>query len=200
MKKLFFFLTSFLLSFSVADSTLTKEERDVVVKYFKESKEAFLNDVKDLSDTQLNFKSAPDRWSIAECIEHIAIAEGTLMNFLQKNVQLPLDSVKRPATKVADEAIWPFVTDRSKKRSAPEFLKPSNKFKNSQEAIQAFIEQRDKNIQYVETTNDDLRNHFMPHALGMLDDYQQLIVIAAHSRRHSLQIEEVKADPDFPKK
>jgi len=92
------------------------------------------------------------------------------------------------------------VPDRSTKRTAPEFLKPSGKFKNSEEAIKAFVEQRDKNIEYIQTTNDDLRNHFLPHGtLGLLDDYQWLLVISAHSRRHTLQIEEVKADPNFPK-
>lgn len=200
MKKLAFLSAVIFLSFSTTDTTLTKEERDVAVKYFKESKEIFLNDVKGLSEAQLNFKASPEKWSVAQCIEHIAIAESKLMEIVQTNLKQSSDSVKKPGTKVADTDIWPFVTDRSKKRIAPEFLQPSDTFKNSDDAIKTFVSRRDKNIEYVETTNDDLRNHFMPHALGMLDDYQWMIVIAAHSRRHTLQIEEVKADPNFPKK
>ncbi|MBS1600313.1 MAG: DinB family protein [Bacteroidetes bacterium] len=189
-----------LIFFSFSTDTITKKERDAAIKYFKESKDIFLNDIKDLSDVQLNFKTSPERWSVAECIEHIAIAEDAFMEIIQEDLKQPVDSSKTPKERIADDAVWPFVTDRSKKRTTPEFLKPSNKFKTTDEAIKAFIERRDKNMNYVNTTNDDLRSHFMPHALGMLDDYQWLIVIAAHCRRHTLQIEEVMADPNFPKK
>jgi hypothetical protein len=200
MKKLFLLLPVIILSFSAADSALTKEEREVAIKYMKETKEGFLNDVKGLSETQLNFKTSPDRWSVAQCIEHIAIAENALMGLIQNNQKQPADPSKRPEVKATDTDVWTKVTDRSRKGTAPEFLKPSGKFKNSEEAVKAFVEQRDKNIEYVQTTNDDLRDHFMPHpAIGPIDDYQWLILIAAHSRRHTLQIEEVKADPGFPK-
>jgi hypothetical protein len=200
MKKIFLLLPVIFLSFSVADKSLSKEERETAIKYFKETKEGFLNDVKGLSEAQLNFKSSPERWSVAECIEHIAIAEGALMGLVQNNEKQPVDSSKRSQVKATDADVMAKVPDRSTKRIAPEFLKPSGKFKNSEEAIKAFVEQRDKNIEYVQTTTNDLRNHFLPHSsLGLLDDYQWLLVISAHSRRHTLQIEEVKADPNFPK-
>ena len=55
-------------------------------------------------------------------------------------------------------------------------------------------------MDYVRTTNDDLRDHFGPHpTLGTLDGYQWILLISAHSERHTKQIEEVKADPNFPK-
>ena len=200
MKKLFFLLPVIFLGFSAADTTLTKEERETAIKYMKETKEGFLNDVKGLSEAQLNFKAAPERWSIAQCMEHIAIAENALMGLIQDNQKKPADLSKRSEVKVTDADLLAKVTDRSRKGTAPEFLKPSNKFKNSEETIKAFVEQRDKNMEYIQTTNDDLRDHFMPHpAIGMLDDYQWVLLIAAHSRRHTLQIEEVKTDPNFPK-
>jgi len=55
-------------------------------------------------------------------------------------------------------------------------------------------------MDYVSTTNDDLRDHMGPHpVLGPLDAYQWILLISAHSERHTKQIEEVKADPNFPK-
>jgi hypothetical protein len=33
-----------------------------------------------------------------------------------------------------------------------------------------------------------------------MDAYEWLIFMSAHTKRHTLQIEEVKADPKFPKK
>jgi hypothetical protein len=200
MKKLFLLLPVIILSFSAADTTLTKEEREAAINHLKETKEGFLNDVKGLSEAQLNFKTSPERWSVAQCIEHIALAENSIMGLVQNNQKQPADPSKHSEVKTTDADVWARVTDRSHKATAPEFLKPSNKFKNSEEAVKAFVEQRDKNIEFVQTTNEDLRDHFMPHpALGPLDDYQWILLIAAHSRRHTLQIEEVKADPGFPK-
>ncbi len=50
-------------------------------------------------------------------------------------------------------------------------------------------------------TQDDLRAHSAPHpVLKTIDAYQWLLLLSAHSARHAAQIEEVKADPNFPKK
>ena len=55
-------------------------------------------------------------------------------------------------------------------------------------------------MDYIRTTNDDLRDHFYSHPVfGPLDGYQWLLLLSAHSARHTEQIEEVKADPSFPK-
>jgi uncharacterized damage-inducible protein DinB len=202
MKKLLLLLPAvFFLSFSRTGSTLSKAERDYAVKYMNETKETLMRGVKGLSEAQLNFKAAPDRWSIAQCLEHIAISENALIGFMQStSLKQAADSSKKAEIKVSDEDILKKITDRSRKATAPDFLQPSGKFKTSEEALNTFVEQRNKNIEYIKSTNDDLRNHFMQHpALGTIDDYQWILVIAAHSRRHTLQIEEVKSDPNFPK-
>ncbi|MCI0750312.1 MAG: DinB family protein, partial [Flammeovirgaceae bacterium] len=62
---------------------------------------------------------------------------------------------------------------------------------------------RDGNIKYVNKTSEDLRNHFFTfpvEAIGTLDSYQLFIFMAGHTKRHTLQIEEVKGNPNFPKK
>src|SRR5436309_163468 len=69
-------------------------------------------------------------------------------------------------------------------------------------AMQQFIASRAHTIEYIKTTKDDLRDHFFDHpvpAIGTLDAYQWIMLISGHSRRHTLQILEVKADPNFPK-
>jgi hypothetical protein len=52
---------------------------------------------------------------------------------------------------------------------------------------------------FVGTTNDDLRDHVVVLPFGSFDSYQMILFMAAHSNRHTQQIEEVKADPNFPK-
>ena len=44
-----------------------------------------------------------------------------------------------------------------------------------------------------------LRAHQADSPLGKLDGYEWVLLIAAHSDRHTKQMMEVKADPNFPK-
>lgn len=63
----------------------------------------------------------------------------------------------------------------------------------------SFEDARATNMHYISTTKDDLRDHFFDHpAFGTLDGYQWLLLISATQPAHGA-IEEVKADPDFPK-
>lgn len=47
-----------------------------------------LDATKDLSPAQWNFKSAPDRWSVAECMEHIAAAEDFIRGMVVEKVMV----------------------------------------------------------------------------------------------------------------
>ena len=112
----------------------------------------------------------------------------------------PAAPAKRDPVKGKDEMILERVPLRSHKAQAPEFLKPTNRWATREELVAAFEKSRSATIDYVRSTNDDLRDHFGLHpTLGTLDAYQWILLISAHSERHTKQIEEVKADPNFPK-
>jgi len=52
----------------------------------------------------------------------------------------------------------------------------------------------------MQNTQDALHDHVMDHpAAGPLDAYAWMLLVSAHSERHTAQINEVKADPKFPK-
>ena len=90
--------------------------------------------------------------------------------------------------------------DRSHKAQAPEMLRPTGRWATEAELTKVFEESRKANMDYIRTTNDDLRDHFFSHPVfGPMDGYQWLLLLSAHSGRHTEQIEEVKADPNFPK-
>jgi uncharacterized damage-inducible protein DinB len=178
------------------------EERQAAIKYLEETRQKVLDSLKDLSDAQWKFKSAPDRWSAAEVAEHIAVSEETLLGLVTERVmKSPAAPEKKEAAKNKDELVRNSVTNRSVKVQAPEMLRPTNRFKTLEETIKAFNASRDKTIEYVKTTQDDLRSHFAPHPIFKdLDGYQWLLLLSGHSERHSLQIIEVRSDPNFPKK
>ncbi|HMD18194.1 MAG TPA: DinB family protein [Terriglobales bacterium] len=184
-----------------APTTLSAEERAAALTSLQATHDAFLKSIAGLSEKQWRFKPAPDRWSVAEVAEHIAVSESTLLGLVQtKFMMSPADPSKRAEVAGKDQIIMEKVPDRSRKAQAPEFLKPTNRWATEAELTKAFDDSRKATMDYIRTTNDDLRDHFGPHPLlGTLDAYQWILLISAHSERHTKQIEEVKADPNFPK-
>ena len=92
------------------------------------------------------------------------------------------------------------IESREKKIQTSEPFKPENTpFKSAAEALESFQTNRTKLIEYVKTTDDDLRNHVGTMPFGQVDCYQMILFIGGHSNRHTQQIEEVMADPGFPK-
>ena len=192
---------SFVTSAQTA-GTLTKEDRKSASKYLDETRKKFLDSIKGLSEAQWKFKSALDRWSVAEVAEHIALSEDMLFNIATvQAMKSPATPEKMAGSKAKDETLMKMVVNRTTKAQAPEPLKPTNKWATQAELVKAFNASRANTKKFVQTSNADLRAHFMPHPLlKELDAYQWLLLLASHSERHTLQILEVKADPNFPKK
>ena len=185
-----------------AKSTLTEDERKVAVAYLEDTRKKFLDSVQGLSEAQWKFKSAADRWSIAEVAEHIAVSEEMILGLITQQVmKSPAAPEKKESVKGKETMLRQMLTDRSKKAQAPEMLKPTNRWATQAELVKAFQASRDNTVKYVQTTQDDLRSHFAPHPVFKdLDAYQWLFLLSGHSERHTDQIKEVKADPNFPKK
>ena len=79
-------------------------------------------------------------------------------------------------------------------------LKPVNKWATKDALVKDFNAARDKTIEFVKTTKEDLRAHAAPHpVLKTLDTHQWVLLIGGHSERHTLQIEEVKTAAGYPK-
>lgn len=201
MKKLLVLvLTLGLFSFTLNDP-LSEKDRKFVLAYFNEVKDRLNNDIKGLSDEQLNWKAADSVWSIANCIEHMAISEKNLTEYAMASLKESADPSKKTELKHTDEAIMKMITDRSFKAKAPEGFRPTGQFGSAKDALKAFNERRDANLSFLKSTQEDLRNHFVPHPfLGTIDTYQMMLFMNAHTLRHTLQVEEVKANPAFPKK
>jgi hypothetical protein len=108
-----------LCSAAVRAQELTQADKEKALQLLETRKKVALDATKDLAPAQWNFKSAPDRWSLAECM-----------------------------------------------------LKDT----------------------------PGLRDHAVDRPVGTKwDAYEFILLIGAHSERHTKQIQEVKADPNFPK-
>lgn len=199
MKKLMMvFVMLAMVSFTVEDSTLTDAERLVAMTEMTSTHDHFFEVLDGLSEAELNFKSSPESWSIAECAEHIAISEGSFFDMIQGTLKTPADPSRRLEVKMTDEQVLAMVVDRSKKVKTQAPFEPTGKFGSYDATIKEFKTKRIDNIRYVAYTKDDLRNHYAEFPFGVLDSYQVLLFMSAHTERHVLQMKEVMADEDFP--
>ena len=185
-----------------ADQTLTQAERDHAIAELESSRKVFLEATSGLSEAQWNFKPAPDRWSIAECAEHIGVTETFILNLItEQALKGPAEPEKRALVQGKDSSLMTMVVDRTAKFKAPEAIQPTRRWATSGEITKNVVENRTRTIDFVSTTQEDLRDHFMDHPVfKTLDTYQWILLTSGHMRRHTAQILEVKADPNFPKR
>ncbi len=203
-------------------SALTKDDRAFGVRYLKETRQQLLDAISGLSEAQMSFKAGADKWSVAEITEHIINAENAVFSVVTQQVMkspLPAELqslikqrlMKSPVAAngqgsggllVKDQAVILTTTNRTaRKFQAPEPVKPRGAFTAKADLISQFDKARSRSIAFVETTTDDLRGHMAEHwVLGMLDAYQWMLFMTAHSERHIAQINEVKSHPNFPSK
>jgi DinB superfamily len=177
---------------------VTQAEKDRALQYLETTKKGVLDATKGLSEAQWNFKAAPDRWSVAQVMEHIAAAEDYIRGALKEKVMMAPAGEPGRDVKKTDEAVLAMVPDRTTKVQAPEPLVPTNRFGSPSDSVKHFVESRATTEEFLKTTTG-LREHVTDSPMGKLDGYEFVLLIAAHSERHTKQINEVKADPNFPK-
>ncbi len=188
------------LTFAIAARAqeVSPAEKEKALAYLESTKKDVLDATKDLSPAQWSFKAAPDRWSIAECMEHIAAAEDYIRGAIENGV-MKAPAVPGRDIAAIDAGIIANVPERKTKVQAPEAIKPTNRFGSPQAAIDHFVESRTTTENFLKTT-PGLRDHAADSPNGQKwDAYEFILLIAAHSERHTNQIKEVKADPAYPK-
>jgi DinB superfamily len=185
----------------IAAAPLTEADRAALVTELQASHQEVVETVKTLSPEQLAFKPAPDRWSVAECLEHISNTEVALFGYIANKVLATPAATDEAKQKAAgkDNSVMKMVTDRTARFQAPAEIRPSGKYATREAVLQAFADGRKKTLEFVKTTQQDLRGHVLKGAVGEMDGYQWLLYLSGHTRRHLAQIKEVMASPGFPK-
>ncbi len=199
MKKIILPLILVLFSLTTTGQTI-KEDKKAAIKEMKNSSKALKKAIKGLSEAQLNFKSTPESWSVAECVEHITISEHTIIGMYDGALKEKADPSKRSEVKLTDDKLMGMMRDRSGKVKTPKAFEPSGKYGSYKETLAAFCAKRKSNINALKKTDADLRNLYAQSPFGTIDALQVMLFISSHSERHIAQIEEVKSSADFPVK
>ena len=177
---------------------LTSGERQEGVSQLERTRSGVVEATKGLSEAQWKDKPAPDRWSVAEVLEHIVVSEEALIEgAMKKALETPKVQGDRDVQS-GDKLILKAIPDRSQKFKAPESMVPTGRW-TPQETLARFLKTRSGTIDIMKNTAE-LRDHVLDSPLGQpLDAYQWLLFISAHSDRHTKQMLEVKADPGLLK-
>src|SRR5690606_15372078 len=103
--------------------------------------------------------------------------------------------------KAKDEDIIKGINDRSFKAKATDDITGKNQLSNAAEALDVLQNDRKMILAYLDGVQEsELRNHISDSPFGPVDAFQSFLFIAGHTSRHTLQIEEIKAHENFPKK
>jgi hypothetical protein len=180
---------------------LMQSERDRAMSHLHATRKQILDAISGLSGAQWNFKAGPDRWSVAETVEHIVLSEQLLMAMGRKAAAVAPPQPDAKVSTLKDEQVMAMLVDRSQKFQAPEQIRPSGKWPTLDAMAAEFRARRDSTIEFIQTTDVHARAIPLRHpVLGQLDLYQWTLLISGHSERHLLQIRETMADLGFPKR
>jgi hypothetical protein len=180
--------------------TLTPAERKELADALARSAALLLAAGNQLSAEQWGWKSHPDRWSIAECFEHVAIVEKLVLYQVRKmapDATVSSDELQRVSAR--DAEILRTGRSRATKWEAPRLARPTGQFQSLAEFEGPFRALRDLSLELIATTQAPLHAIIKAHpALGEMNGYQWLLFIALHCERHAEQAQEVRRDPGFP--
>jgi hypothetical protein len=189
-----------------ADLKLNSSDLEQGRLYLQQTRNYVIGATKGLSDAQWKFKPAPDRWSIAEMVEHMVLAQDLALGPVREQLaQAP--AAAEVNAKQVDTLVLDRMPDRLVKFQAPDILKPTGRWTHAQ-AFERLLKNYAALNDYLEST-PDLREHAIAAppieavskgTVHTMDGYQWLLAIAGHVERHTKQILEVKADPNFPAK
>ena len=183
---------------------LTPAERERAALFLQQTQSGVLGAIRGLSDAQWRF-SIPERWSIAQIVEHIVF----VIDRVSVHIREQLTNAPAPPErdyKLIDEIIIHQFPTRLIKFPAPPFAIPSGRFESCREALSMVATSYAGLSAFLESTLD-LREHvlesFPLKALtggkyDLMDGYQWILAAAAHTERHTKQILEIRADPQFP--
>jgi hypothetical protein len=180
---------------SPAAGAMTELERQRLVAHLETTAAWLVDEVSGLTTDQVEFRSAPNAWTIAQVIEHLVIVAPIYWQDLQAALE-KAPSDRRSSMADAD-VLW-YGIDRTRREQAIPTERPKGERQDLRAALDAYRKHHDRLLQYVRTTRDDLRGHIVLRQ--GCDAYQWALLISTHEQRHILQIREIKADPKFPKR
>src|SRR5438067_1098609 len=168
--------------------TPTLESTDLVQvrEYFDYTRSRVADVTTSLSDAQWRFKPAPDRWSIAEILEHMVIVHERFLGPIREQLaQAPAPPPERDHEQV-DALVPEKIPYRTIRVKAPDYIQPTGLW-TLPAALDRLFRNYERLTAFIEST-PDLRQHLLDApplrivtngAFDKMDGYQWALTVAA---------------------
>jgi uncharacterized damage-inducible protein DinB len=166
---------------------------------YLDSERTALREAVELVPTDLRDKEpGPDRWSVAQVLQHLVIIEKRISMGMTKWVADAKAAGVGPeaaTSSVLNSLDLALIADRSRRRNAPEEVRPDGKL----DAATAWttLEQTRAALRGAVMPGDGLAlgEVIQPHSvLGPINIYQWLLFVGSHEVRHTAQVREIAAE------
>ncbi len=149
---------------------------------FIHTREKLISLLRDFNDYELNTAPVLGGWTVAQVVEHLAVAE---VNF----IGLVENAMQQKQIGHAEEKDFSIVRDRSVKMKAQQ--EPSTVHRNAEDCIKMLQNSRNATEAFL-NENKYIERYVVFHPrFGDIPANSIFILIAEHERRHIEQIEEV---------
>jgi PelA/Pel-15E family pectate lyase len=173
---------------------LAEPDRQRLVAHLEMTAAWLADEVSGLTAAQVQFRRAPGAWTIVEVVDHLVVVGPIYWKDLQAAIEEPAGG--RTSQMTDADVLW-YGIDRSWREQAIPTELPAGRVRDVAAALDEFRTHHNRLLQYIRTTRDDLRRHYVRRQRS--DAYQWALLISTHVQRHILQIREIKADPKYPK-
>ena len=164
-------------------------EKAGILQELATGRDAFLEALRGLPEGLAAINSGSGRWSVVQCVEHVAVSEDFLLSRIipAQSSGAPVVNQKREAAILARGA------DRATPVISPEVGRPRGRFATLADAVGSFLATCEQTVRFIEACGEDLRARPMTHPLlGPINCHEALLLIAVHARRHASQIREIR--------
>jgi len=168
-----------------------------VFDYLVTARAHLADSVRTVPERARDARIEPDRWSVAEILEHVARVNQSIARLITKRVTEAKDK-GLAADAETTSILWTLdvmrVLDRRERVEAVEALQPADRL--SAEAAWQAVERADAAVQDAVIAADGLALATIAHPhrqLGPLNLYQWVAFAAAHEFRHAAQIRDLAA-------
>ena len=163
--------------------------------------------VRGLTEEQLNWKPDAKQWSIAQCLEHLAVTSrqfnGSFEQLIERaRLKWPTTgAVRYRPSLVGGWLIKQVVPETTRKVPAPKVFRPSDS-SSIYDALGLFLKQQEEFVRFVRQSEGvdynraRLRSPVTPLMRYSLAD--AFVVTIVHGYRHLAQANRIKAMPNFP--
>ena len=171
----------------------------ILQKKIQDNTLLLINSINAQSPAQAEFKPAENVWSILECAEHIFLVARSVSKII--TAPPPIEKTENNKTELFSEQKLNIllVSNRTFKVPAPDYVSPKGDFVSIPGAVQNINSIIEKIIQHINSSDIEKDTQLIKHPLlDVMTKIDWIHFMIAHTNRHLLQIDELKAHPDFP--